>query len=58
MRASERVRGRYWCGVVVVESVGWPDGERSWVDMDGRASERGLGSRVGEGGGDGEAVMV
>lgn len=45
--------------VVAVESVaGWPDGERSWVDMDGRASERGLGSRVGEGGGDGEAVMV
>lgn len=57
MRASERVRGRYCCGVVV-ESVGWPDGERSWVDMDGRASERGLGSRVGEGGGDGEAVMM
>lgn len=60
MRASERVRGRYCCGVVVaVESAaGWPDGERSWVDMDGRASERGFGSRVGEGGGDGEAVMV
>ena len=57
MRASERVRERYCCGVVV-ESVGWPDGERSWVDMDGRASERGLGSSVGDGGGDAVRVLV
>lgn len=55
MRASERVRERY-CGVV--ELVDCPEGDRSWFDMAGRASERGLGSRVGEGGGDAVAVVV
>ena len=49
MRASERVRARYWGAD---ESVGLPEGDCSWVDIAGRASERGLGSRVGEGGRD------
>ena len=38
--------------------MGFPDGECSWVDMAGRASERGLGSSVGEGGGDAVSVVV
>lgn len=48
-------RGRYGRAV---GSVGWPDGDASCEDMDGRASERGFGSRVGEGGGEGEEVVV
>lgn len=55
MRASERVRERYWGAV---ESVGLPEGDCSCVDIAGRASERGLGSRVGDGGGDAVLVVV
>ena len=35
-----------------------PEGECSWFEMAGRASERDLGSRVGEGGGDAVLVLV
>lgn len=42
----------------MVGSVGWPDGECSWFDIAGRAEERGLGSRVGEGGGDADFVVL
>ena len=60
------MRGRYWrVGFVVsvVDDVdgsvdGWPDGERSCEDIAGRASERGFGSRVGDGGGESEEVVV
>lgn len=55
MRASERVRERYRGAD---ESVGFPEGDCSCVDMAGRASERGLGSSVGEGGGDAVSVVL
>ena len=41
-----------------VGSVGWPEGDFICDDIAGRASERGLGAKVGEGGGDAEAVVV
>lgn len=41
-----------------MESVGCPDGECSCDDIAGRASERGLGSKIGEGRGKEEAVVV
>lgn len=55
MRASERVRGRYWGAF---ESVGLPEGDCSCVDIAGRASERGFGFKVGDGGADEEAIVV
>lgn len=35
-----------------------PDSECSWFEIAGRAEERGLGPRVGEGGGDAVFVVV
>ena len=55
MRASERVRGRYWGAA---ESVGLPEGDCSCADIAGRASRRVFVSNVGDGGGDGESVVV
>ena len=38
--------------------MGFPEGDCNCVDIAGRASERGLGSSVGEGGGDAVRVVV